>query len=57
MQTNKTSIQKKEEASKRIEKLDLNNNKNPQQKPLIRKRGKIVHDDGFEHRTSKETSV
>ena len=57
MKTNKTSIQKKEEASKRIEKLDPNNNKNLQQKPLIKKRGKIEHDDGFEHRTSKEAST
>ncbi|MFI5220070.1 MAG: hypothetical protein ACHQNT_11355 [Bacteroidia bacterium] len=57
MQTNKTVIQKKEQVSKRAEKLDPNNNKNLLQKPLIKKRGKKKHDDGFEHRLSKETSV
>ncbi len=54
-QTNKTR-KKKEEVSKRIDKLDPNNNKNVEEKPLVKKRGKTVHDDGFEHRTSEETA-
>ena len=53
---NKIQIQKKkEQVADRIDKLDPNNNKNLADKPLIKKRGKKVHDDGFEHRTSKET--
>ncbi len=48
------TIHNKEEVSKRIDKLDPNNNKNLQQKPIVKRRGKKVHDDGFEHRTSNE---
>jgi len=47
---NKT-IQKKKEVSKRLNKLDPNNNNNLPAKPVIIKRGKKVHDDGFEHKT------
>jgi hypothetical protein len=55
-QTKKTTIQKKEEISKRIDKMDPNNNKNIEEKPLIKKLGKRVHDDGFEHRSSREVA-
>lgn len=47
---------KKQEVSKRSEQLDPNNNKNLAEKPLVKRRGKKVHDDGFEHRTSNETT-
>jgi hypothetical protein len=47
---------KKEEVRKRVDKLDPNNNKNLEQKPIVKRRGKKVHDDGFEHRTSSETA-
>jgi len=51
-------IEKKKEAiSNRINKLDPNNNKNLPENPIIKKRGKKIHDDGFEHRTSRETAV
>jgi hypothetical protein len=56
MHTGKTRTQKKQEVSERIDKLDPNNNKNLPQKPEIRKRGKKIQDDGFEHRSSKESS-
>ena len=49
-------IRKKERVSKRIDQLDPNNNKNLEEKPLVKKQGKTVHDDGFEHRTSAETA-
>lgn len=52
----KTSAQKKIEVSGQIDKLDPNNNLNLSQKPLLRKKGKKVRDDGFEHRTSEETA-
>ena len=48
---------KKETVSKRSDKLDPNNNKNLEQMPLVKRRGKKVHDDGFEHRTSKDAST
>lgn len=48
--------QKKEEVSKRAEKLDPNNNTNLPEKPLVKRRGKKVHDDNFEHRSSGETA-
>jgi hypothetical protein len=58
MPTNKTRVQKKkEEVKEKIEKLDPNNNRNIQNHQLIKKRGKKVRDDGFEHRTSRETSI
>jgi hypothetical protein len=57
MQKNKDRIPKKEEVIKRIDKLDPNNNKNIEQKPVVKRRGKKVHDDGFEHRSSKETAL
>jgi hypothetical protein len=50
---NKT-ISKKKEVSKRSNKLDPNNNKNLPEMPVIIKRGKKVHDDGFEHKTRIE---
>lgn len=47
---------KKEIVSARAEKLDPNN-ADPQQKLHLKKKGKkLVSDDGFEHRTSKETT-
>ena len=46
----------KEQVKKRIDKLDPNNNKNLPQNPLIEKDGEIKSDDGFEHRTSAETT-
>lgn len=57
METKKTRIQKKVEVSERIDKLDPNNNKNLPDTPLIKKRGKKIHDDGFEHRMSKESGA
>ena len=56
MKTNETQNQKKEQVSKRIEKLDPNNNKNLSDEKLIKKRGHKEHDDNFEHRTSGEIS-
>ena len=47
---------KKEEAKKRIDKLDPNNNINLPTTRVVKRRGKKVHDDGFEHRTSAEAS-
>ena len=49
-------VVKKDEAKKRIDKLDPNNNKNLPDTPIVKRRGKKVHDDGFEHRTSAETA-
>lgn len=46
---------KKEQVLKRVNDLDPNNNKNLNDKPLVTRRKKKVHDDGIEHRTSKET--
>ena len=57
-QTNKAKaiVEKKEAVRARSEKLDPNN-QNPQQKIHMKKKGKkLVSDDGFEHRTSKETT-
>jgi hypothetical protein len=51
---NKTAV-KKEQVSKRNNKLDPNNNKNQENKPIVKQHNKRVHDDGFEHRTSEET--
>jgi hypothetical protein len=56
-QANKTRARKKREVQKRVNRLDPNNNKNLPGKPLIRRRGKKVSDDGFEHRLSKETAI
>ena len=47
---------KKEEAEKRINKLDPNNNKNLPDKKTVKRRGKKIKDDGFEHRSSDETA-
>jgi hypothetical protein len=55
MQTVKKRAIKKREARKRINRLDPNNNINLPGHRLIRRRGKKVRDDGFEHRQSKET--
>lgn len=52
----KRTIAKKKAVGKRLNKLDPNNNKNLLQKPLVKRRGKKIHDDNFEHRTSKETT-
>lgn len=48
---------KKEEVRHRIEKLDPNNNKNLPNKPEIKKLGKKVTDDGFEHRSSGDPVI
>jgi hypothetical protein len=47
----------KEEAKKRIDKLDPNNNINLPGTRLVKRRGKKLHDDGFEHRTSQDTAA
>lgn len=47
---------KKEQVIKKINKHDPNNTNNSEAKPKIKRRGKKVVDDGFEHRTSKETA-
>ena len=54
MKKDKTTI-KKEKVNERNNQLDPNNNKNLEEKPLVKKHGKIVHDDGFEHRESGDT--
>lgn len=46
--------QKKAASDSRINKLDPNNNRNKTEKPLVKRSGKTVFDDGFEHRTSDE---
>ena len=56
-QANKPRARKKREVSRRINRLDPNNNKNLPGKRIIRRRGKRVSDDGFEHRLSKETTT
>jgi hypothetical protein len=50
-----TETQKKSKVLKRLNKLDPNNNKNVRERPVVKRRGKKVRDDGFEHRTSGET--
>lgn len=55
---NKKKVQeeKKNDVRKRAEKLDPNN-KDSSHNPLIKKQGGgVERDDGFEHRTSKETT-
>ena len=52
----KETERKKERIINRMEKLDMNNNKNLLQNPLLKKRNKKERDDGFEHRTSEETA-
>ena len=52
---NKAQEKKKEEVKERAEKLDPNNPANLQ-KPKIKKRKRIVRNDGFEHRSSKDTT-
>ena len=47
---------KKEKSENRNNELDPNNNINLPDKPIVKRRGKKVHDDGFEHRTSDETA-
>lgn len=51
----KQEQEKKTKVLKRLNKLDPNNNKNVKARPVIKRRGKRVRDDGFEHRTSRET--
>ena len=53
--SSKTAL-KKERVKKRIDKLDPNNNINVPGTPIVKRRGKKIHDDGFEHRTSSETA-
>jgi hypothetical protein len=48
---------KKEEVKKRNDKLDPNNNMNLPDTPIVKRRGKKLHDDGFEHRTSAENAA
>ncbi len=48
--------QKKEQVSKRIDALDPNNNKNIVNAQILKRRGKKVSDDHFEHRSSNEIS-
>lgn len=50
---NKEKI-KKEKVLKRLNKLDPNNNKNRKDRPVVKRRGRKVRDDGFEHRTSRD---
>jgi hypothetical protein len=45
---------KKERVSKRINKLDPNNNKNLEDHKKVIRNGKKAVDDGFEHRKSSE---
>jgi len=46
---------RKEEVATRVDLLDPNNNKDLPQRPIVKRRRKKVHDDGFEHRASSET--
>jgi len=50
-------VLKKEEVITRINKADPNNNKNLPQNKIVKRRGKKLRDDGFEHRTSAETAL
>jgi hypothetical protein len=54
---NPDRVLKKEEVQGRINKLDPNNNKNIPENPIVKRHGKKIHDDGFEHRTSGETAL
>jgi hypothetical protein len=51
----KKIIHRKEEVERQINILDPNNNKDLPQRPIVKRHGKKIHDDGFEHRTSSET--
>ena len=53
---NPDRVPRKEEVKRRIDKLDPNNNINLPDQPIVKRRGKKIHDDGFEHRTSAETA-
>lgn len=53
---NKTTEQKKIAVHKRAEQLDSNNNKNLLDNPIKKQSNELVRDDGFEHRTSEETT-
>lgn len=55
MKSAKNTRRKKEEVALRLDILDPNNNKDLPQRPVVKRRKKKVHDDGFEHRTSSET--
>ena len=46
---------KKEEVEMQLNANDTNNNKDLPQRPVVKRRRKRVHDDGFEHRASSET--
>jgi len=46
---------RKDEVALRSDILDPNNNKDLPQRPVVKRRNKKVHDDGFEHRSSSET--
>ena len=54
MKSTKTT-DKKEKVEQQGNLLDPNNNKNIPSRPVIKRRGKKVNDDGFEHRASEET--
>jgi|GEM_PF-3180774 len=56
MKPDSKTSRKKEEVQKRAEKLDPNNNINLPEKPVVKRQGKLEHDDGFEHRTSSDTA-
>ena len=56
MKTDKIK-QKKESIIKRNEHLDPNNNINLPNKKTLKRRGKKVKDDNFEHRTSREIAL
>ena len=55
MKTDKNTRKKKDSVEMRLNALDPNNNKDLPQRPVVKRRGKKVHDDGFEHRASSET--
>lgn len=55
-QTLPTVTKKKENVKARSDKMDPNNT-DPKQTIHLKKKGKkLISDDGFEHRTSKETT-
>jgi len=55
-QANKTLSKKREAILARSEKLDPNNSDCQQELHLKKKGKKLVRDDGFEHRTSKDNT-
>jgi len=51
----KKRINNKDEVEQQLNLLDPNNNKDIPSRPVVKRRGKKVNDDGFEHRSSEET--